>query len=192
MPLFTLAFCRLVLTYFPKPFEIQISSIHAKSLDELSLPPFLDLATWQMTCRSQCIRPIVVHDMQSVGFCDYSSLEDKETCQYNKQRILDAAARMSCQALTKTAGMHKPQKLRQSSGAGDKTYLSIKCNPDAVSITGEISPGFRANDASSNSFCMSPCPKNPLLLSRQRLRQVTRTPCVIPRRQDGNNLTLES
>ena len=103
MPLFTLAFCRLVLTYFPKPFEIQISSIHAKSLDELSLPPFLDLATWQMTCRSQCIRPIVVHDMQSVGFCDYSSLEDKETCQYNKQRIIYTAARMLCQALTKTA-----------------------------------------------------------------------------------------
>lgn len=121
--------------------------------------------------------------MQNVGFCDYSSLEDKETCQYNKQRIVDAAARISCQALTKTAGMHKPQKLQRASGAGDKTYLSIKCNPDAVSITGEISPGFRANDASSNSFCMSPCPKNPLLLARQRLRQVTRTPCVIPRRE---------
>jgi hypothetical protein len=51
MPLFTLAFCRLVLTYFPKPFEMQISPIQAKSLDELSLPPFLVLATWQMTCQ---------------------------------------------------------------------------------------------------------------------------------------------
>jgi hypothetical protein len=125
--------------------------------------------------------------MQSVGFCDYSSLEDKEMCQYNKQRIIYTAARMLCQALTKTvprclSGMHKPQKLQQSSGAKDKTYLSIKCNPDAVSITGEISPGFRANDASSNSFCMSPCPKKPLLLARQWLRLVTRTPCVIPRR----------
>ena len=84
---------------------------------------------------------------------------------------------------TALRGMHKPQKLRQSSGAEDKTYLSIKCNPDAVSITGEISPGFRANDASSNSFCMSPCPKNPLMLARQRLRQDTRAPCVIPRRE---------
>lgn len=124
---------------------------------------------------------------ENVGFCDYSSLEDKETCQYNKQRIDSTAARMLCQALTKTAsalrGMYKPQNLQQSSGVKDKTYLSIKCNPDAVSITGEISPGFRANDASSNSFCMSPCPKNPLLLARQRLRQVTRAPCVIPRRE---------
>ena len=105
----------------------------------------------------------------------------------NKQRIISTAARMSCQALTKTApalrGMYKPQGMRQSSGARDKTYLSIKCSPDAVSITGEISPGFRANDASSNSFCMSPCPKNPLLLARQRLRRVPRAPCVIPRRE---------
>lgn len=125
--------------------------------------------------------------MKNVGFCDYSSLEDKETCQYNKQRIISTAARMLCQALTKTVPRcvectsHRNRHNRVAQK--DKTYLSIKCNPDAVSITGEISPGFRANDASSNSFCMSPCPKNPLMLARQRLRQVTRTPCVIPRRE---------
>ena len=103
IPLFTLAFGRLVLTYFPKFFESQISSIQVKSLNELSLLPILVLTTWQMTCQEQCICPPVVHDMENVGFCDYSSLEDKETCQYNKQRIISTAARMLCQALTKTA-----------------------------------------------------------------------------------------
>ena len=42
IPLFTLAFGRLILTYFPKPFESQISSI---LLDELSLLPILVLTT---------------------------------------------------------------------------------------------------------------------------------------------------
>ena len=45
IPLFTLAFGRLVLTYFPKPFESQISSIPVKSLNELSLQPLLVLTT---------------------------------------------------------------------------------------------------------------------------------------------------
>jgi hypothetical protein len=40
-------------------------------------------------------------------------------------------------------------------------YLSIKCNPDAVSTTWLISPGFNWKAASSNSFCISPLPKNP-------------------------------
>ena len=51
IPLFTLAFGRLVLTYFPKPFESQVSSIRVNSLNELSLPPILVPTTWQMTCR---------------------------------------------------------------------------------------------------------------------------------------------
>lgn len=45
IPLFTLAFGRLVLTYFPKPFESQISSIQVKSFNELSLLPILVLTT---------------------------------------------------------------------------------------------------------------------------------------------------
>ena len=52
----------------------------------------------------------------------------------------------------------------------NNTYLSIICSPDAVSITCETSPGCNANEASSNSFCMSPFPKNPLhRISGQRL-----------------------
>lgn len=52
----------------------------------------------------------------------------------------------------------------------NNTYLSIICSPDAVSITCETSPGCNANEASSNSFCMSPFPKNPLhRTSGQRL-----------------------
>lgn len=43
-----------------------------------------------------------------------------------------------------------------------KTYLSIKCKPDAVSTTWLTSPGFKAKAASSNSFCISPLPKKPL------------------------------
>jgi len=42
------------------------------------------------------------------------------------------------------------------------TYLSIKCTPLAVSTSPLTSPGFKANAACSNSFCMSPCPKKPL------------------------------
>lgn len=38
---------------------------------------------------------------------------------------------------------------------------SIKCKPLAVSTTPEMSPGWSANAASSNSFCMSPRPKYP-------------------------------
>lgn len=51
IPLFTLAFGRLVLTYFPKLFESQISSFQVESLNELSMPRILVLATWQMTCQ---------------------------------------------------------------------------------------------------------------------------------------------
>ena len=67
---------------------------------------------------------------------------------------------------------------RESGGAlatrglvgGKNTYRSIICSPDAVSITCETSPGCNANEASSNSFCMSPFPKNPLhRTSGQRL-----------------------
>ena len=42
------------------------------------------------------------------------------------------------------------------------SYLSIRCTPEAVSTTWLISPGFSANAMSSNSFCISPGPKNPL------------------------------
>lgn len=41
-------------------------------------------------------------------------------------------------------------------------YLSIRWIPDAVSTGWLISPGFSANAASSNSFCISPRPKKPL------------------------------
>ena len=42
------------------------------------------------------------------------------------------------------------------------THLSIRCSPDGVSTTPLISPGLSAKATSSNSFCMSPWPKNPL------------------------------
>lgn len=41
-------------------------------------------------------------------------------------------------------------------------YLWIKCSPDAVSTTLLTWPFSSANDASSNSFCISPRPKKPL------------------------------
>ena len=40
-------------------------------------------------------------------------------------------------------------------------YLSIRCNPDAVSTIPLTSPGFSAKAASSNSFCISFLPKKP-------------------------------
>ena len=45
---------------------------------------------------------------------------------------------------------------------GIKVYLSIRCTPLAVSTIPLISPGFNANAACSNSFCISPGPKKPL------------------------------
>lgn len=36
--------------------------------------------------------PAIVHDMQIVGICDYSSLENKETCQYNNHDHLHGCA----------------------------------------------------------------------------------------------------
>jgi hypothetical protein len=57
--------------------------------------------------------PAVVHNMQIVVLCDHSSLEDKETCQYNNQK--HGCARMVMGADENGAalrGMHKPRKRR--------------------------------------------------------------------------------
>jgi hypothetical protein len=43
--------------------------------------------------------------------------------------------------------------------------LWIRCIPDAVSTGPLTSPFFSLKAASSNSFCMSPCPKKPLQAS---------------------------
>jgi hypothetical protein len=48
------------------------------------------------------------------------------------------------------------------SAAMADTYRSIRCTPLAVSTTWLTSPGSRAKAAVSNSFCISPGPKNPL------------------------------
>ena len=123
--------------------------------------------------------------------CDYSSLEDKETCQYNKQDHLHGCTHVvpsTDKNGTALRGMYKPPNAMNKCGAVDTTYLSIKCSPDAVSITGEISPGFRANEASSNSFCMSPCPKNPLLLASAAVSGRTSARC----NPKTGNLALET
>ncbi len=72
--------------------------------------------------------------------------------------------------MLQTCGLHCHSSLATQSAAGKKNrgegddglglaYLSIRCNPLAVSTMVLISPGLRAKAASSNSFCMSPLPK---------------------------------
>lgn len=117
---------------------------------------------WQVTCQQQCDQP------QSRTTCNgnYSSLKTKRRVSATiLERLLALDAKGCRRKRRALRGMQKPQR-QGGCGAGDVdnacTYLSIRCSPDAVSMTGEISPGFSANEASSNSFCMSPCPKNPL------------------------------
>jgi hypothetical protein len=120
-----------------------------------------------MTCQQQCIHPLscTTYKLSALRLLESRRQRDVSVQQ---AKIIYTAARMGAKhrrkrhRVARNVRMHKPQ---ECSGAEDTTYLSIRCNPEAVSITGEISPGFRANEASSNSFCMSPCPKNPLLLA---------------------------
>jgi hypothetical protein len=62
----------------------------------------------------------------------------------------------------------------------DLTHLSMMCKPDAVSITGDTSPGCRTNEASSNSFCMSPLPKKPLPRTSAAVYTILGT-CILSR-----------
>jgi len=55
-------------------------------------------------------------------------------------------------------------------------YRWIRWRPDAVSTTWLTSPGFSANAASSNSFCMSPLPKKPLQTCRTLASEFIRMP----------------